>query len=60
MDKACVNKIRNAINMIDIKATDRVIDIGCGWGGALDYILNQHPIKPKDTLGITISQSQVY
>jgi len=60
MNEACVNKIKNAINLVDLKVTDSVIDIGCGWGGALDYILNQHPIKPKETLGITISQSQVY
>jgi len=36
MDSACVNKIKNAINMINLKTTDSVIDIGCGWGGAID------------------------
>jgi len=60
MDKACVDKIKNSVDLVDLKSTDKIIDVGCGWGGALDYILNQHPSKPKDVLGITISMNQVY
>lgn len=36
----------------------RVIDLGCGVGGSLEYILRQLPAE-SDGVGITISQAQV-
>jgi cyclopropane-fatty-acyl-phospholipid synthase len=49
-------KLRHIAAKLDIKAGERVLDIGCGWGGLAAFLAAE---DPKDVLGITLSPSQL-
>jgi cyclopropane-fatty-acyl-phospholipid synthase len=49
-------KVRRALNMVDVKAGDRVLEIGCGWGAlaekaTIDFDAN--------VVGVTLSTEQL-
>lgn len=54
---ACVQKYKVAAEKLVIDSEHRVIDIGCGWGGFLQYMCKANPTIKVE--GITISQKQV-
>lgn len=55
LNKACENKIKCALNLLEVKKGHKVLDIGCGWGG---FIYECSKITDHCE-GITISQKQV-
>ena len=56
LEQAQMNKYELIIRKIGLKDGDRVVDIGCGWGGFLIYAAQKYDIEG---LGCTISQNQV-
>jgi len=55
LDAAQEAKLDLVFKKIDLRPGQRVLDIGCGWGGALKMAASDHGIEG---VGITISQEQ--
>lgn len=49
-------KYDRILNTIDVKDGDKVLEIGCGWGGFAEHLLKQRKV---DYRGITISNEQL-
>ena len=47
---------RKAINMLELKQGDRVLDLGCGIGGSFPYLVNAVG-KTGEVIGVEISDS---
>ncbi|WP_353950179.1 cyclopropane-fatty-acyl-phospholipid synthase family protein [Knoellia sp. S7-12] len=54
LDAAQVNKYRLVFDKLGLKPGDRLLDIGCGWGGMVRYAARQG----VRTLGVTLSREQ--
>ena len=55
LEQAQINKYNKLINMVKPKKGDRVLEIGCGWGGFAEHLANNYDIKLDC---ITISKKQ--
>ena len=55
LEKAQINKYNKLINMVKPKNGDRILEIGCGWGGFAEHIAKNYDIKLDC---ITISKKQ--
>ncbi len=55
LEQAQDNKYELIVRKIGLKSSDRVVDVGCGWGGFLIYAASKFDIKG---LGCTISKNQ--
>lgn len=53
LEQAQINKYQRIINTIDL-SDQRILEIGCGWGGFIEQISN----LATDITGITISEQQ--
>jgi cyclopropane-fatty-acyl-phospholipid synthase len=53
---AQMNKVNMVVKKLTIGKGDRVLDIGCGWGGIAKYIQDS---TGADLLGITIAKEQL-
>lgn len=53
--KAQINKYSNLARITDIKNKDKVLEIGCGWGGFSSYLAKNFS---ADVTAITISKKQ--
>ncbi len=56
LEQAQQNKLRHIAAKLDLKPRQRVLDIGCGWGGMALYLAAKADV---DVLGVTLSQSQL-
>jgi cyclopropane-fatty-acyl-phospholipid synthase len=56
LEQAEKQKMALICKKLQLKSTDKVLDIGCGWGGLAKYIAENHGCK---VTGISISDSQV-
>jgi cyclopropane-fatty-acyl-phospholipid synthase len=56
LEKAQADKKAHIAAKLDLKAGQRVLDIGCGWGGMALYL---HRVAKVDVLGITLSEQQL-
>jgi cyclopropane-fatty-acyl-phospholipid synthase len=56
LDEAQVAKKAHIAAKLDLRPEQRVLDIGCGWGGFALYL---HEIAGVDVLGITLSEEQL-
>ena len=54
LQEAQENKYQSILNLLNLKKGSKILEIGCGWGGFLEYASNQG----FDVKGITISPSQ--
>ena len=52
---AQINKYRHLAELADIQPNDRVLEIGCGWGGFAKYVTSE---IGAHVTGITISKEQ--
>ena len=55
LEKAQINKMDLICKKLQLKKGETLLDIGCGWGGLLNYAAKKYGIKG---LGITVSKEQ--
>ena len=55
LEKAQINKYNKLINLIKPKAGDKILEIGCGWGGFAEHLARNYDVKLDC---ITISKKQ--
>ena len=55
LEKAQINKYNKLINMVKPKNGDKILEIGCGWGGFAEHVAKNYDIKLDC---ITISKKQ--
>jgi cyclopropane-fatty-acyl-phospholipid synthase len=56
LEAAQTKKLDRIAKFANVKPGDRVLDVGCGWGGMLIYLLDK--FKAKEPTGLTLSQEQ--
>ena len=56
LEDAQQNKLNHIIRKLDIKSGQRVLDIGCGWGGMVYEIARQ---SQCEVTGISLSENQI-
>jgi cyclopropane-fatty-acyl-phospholipid synthase len=56
LEQAQADKKAHIAAKLDLKPGQRVLDIGCGWGGMALYM---HKVAGVDVLGITLSEEQI-
>ncbi len=55
LEQAEINKLEIMCEKLEIKAADRVLDIGCGWGGFARYAASTRGCQ---VTGVTLSREQ--
>jgi cyclopropane-fatty-acyl-phospholipid synthase len=55
LEQAQANKIDLALGKIDLKPGQRLLDIGCGWGGTIRRAVEKFGVR---AIGLTLSQKQ--
>jgi len=55
LEEAQINKYKKLINLIKPKVNDKILEIGCGWGGFAEYLGKNFDVKLDC---ITISKKQ--
>ena len=56
LEQAQADKKAHIAAKLDLRRGQRVLDIGCGWGGMAIYL---HKVASVDVLGITLSEEQL-
>lgn len=56
LDAAQEAKLAHIAAKLDLKPGQRVLDIGCGWGGLARYL---HKVSGAEVLGVTLSEEQL-
>ncbi|OHT21910.1 SAM-dependent methyltransferase [Edaphosphingomonas haloaromaticamans] len=56
LEQAQADKKAHIAAKLDLKPGQKVLDIGCGWGGMALYL---HRVADVDVLGITLSEEQL-
>ena len=56
LEEAQQNKINHIIKKLDIKKGQKILDVGCGWGGMALEIAKQ---KDCEVTGISLSKNQI-
>ena len=57
LEQAQINKYNKIINMVKPRTGDKVLEIGCGWGGFAVHLAKKYDVKLDC---ITISKKQTY
>ena len=55
LEKAQENKYKAICDSINLKPDDHILEIGCGWGGFMEYAIKNRKAK---VTGLTISKAQ--
>ena len=55
LEEAQINKYRKLVNLIKPKSGDKILEIGCGWGGFAEYLGKNYDVNLDC---ITISKKQ--
>lgn len=56
LETAQINKLARLASFARIKPGDRILDVGCGWGGMLEYATSI--IGVREAVGLTVSRDQ--
>jgi cyclopropane-fatty-acyl-phospholipid synthase len=57
LEEAQLNKLEILSDFARVSPGDRVLDIGCGWGAALEYLVERRGVA--EAHGITLSSAQL-
>lgn len=57
LEQAQVNKLSFFHDQLGVRPGDRILDIGCGWGGTIEYFSKDRGLEGT---GITLSQAQYH
>ncbi len=55
LESAQINKYKKLLSLINPKSGDKILEIGCGWGGLAEFVGKNYDVKMDC---ITISQKQ--
>jgi len=55
LDEAQADKLDLICRKLSLNAGEKILDIGCGWGGLIKYAVEKYKVK---AVGITISKKQ--
>ncbi len=55
LHKGQINKYENLANITDVKENDKILEIGCGWGGFSSFLAKEYS---ANVTAITISKKQ--
>ena len=55
LEEAQLNKLDLICRKLDLRSGERLLDIGCGWGGLLRYAAENYGVE---AVGITVSKEQ--
>jgi cyclopropane-fatty-acyl-phospholipid synthase len=58
LEEAQSNKVRFIMNLLDPRPGERILELGCGWGGMLQEVCDRTG-QPENAFGYTISRQQV-
>lgn len=58
LEEAQENKVRFIMNLLDPKPGEKVLELGCGWGGMLQEVFNRTGER-ENIYGYTLSKAQV-
>ena len=56
LEEAQKNKIDHIVKKLDIKKGQKILEVGCGWGGMAFEIAKQ---KGCEVMGISLSKNQI-
>ena len=56
LEQAQLQKCRTILDLLRLNPKDRLLEIGCGWGGFAKLAAERHPV---DITGITLSKEQL-
>ncbi len=56
LSEAQTHKYRLICESLSLKPTDKILEIGCGWGGFAEYAIKNHGVS---VTGLTISKEQL-
>ena len=56
LEKAQIAKYASMVDQMGVKPGDRVLEIGCGWGGFAEYAAKERGLR---VTGLTISEEQL-
>src|SRR3954471_9961444 len=56
LEAAQLNKLRILSDFAKVGTDKKVLDIGCGWGAALEYVISARSVKRA--VGVTLSSAQ--
>ncbi|MGB7034265.1 MAG: cyclopropane-fatty-acyl-phospholipid synthase family protein [Xanthobacteraceae bacterium] len=56
LEDAQMRKLDRAASLLDLKGSERVLEIGCGWGGLAERLIRRHG---STVLGVTLSTEQL-
>ena len=57
LQSAQINKYKSLANLVNIKPGDKILEIGCGWGGFSEYIAMNYK---ANVTALTISKNQYF
>ena len=55
LQSAQINKYKSLAELVNIKPGDRVLEVGCGWGGFSEFLATNYK---ANVTAITISRNQ--
>lgn len=55
LETAQLHKVRYHCQQVKVEAAKRILDIGCGWGGLLKYVVETYEVERA--VGLTMNQS---
>jgi cyclopropane-fatty-acyl-phospholipid synthase len=58
LEEAQENKVRFIMNLVDPQPGEKIVELGCGWGGMLQEVFDRTGDR-ENLYGYTISQQQV-